>query len=112
VYITLPAAQKLFDLPGQINVMDVLFSSGTTHASVENAILANLGTNFQQGTQEAGGTLYASAKLGEIAFDLFGILAIAMGGFIIYNTFRTIVVERRRDLGMLRAVGASRRTVM
>jgi putative ABC transport system permease protein len=111
-YITLPAAQRLFDEPGQINVMEVLFSAGTTHATVENAILANLGSNFQQGIQESGGTLYASAKLGEIAINLFGILAIAMGGFIIYNTFRTILVERRRDLGMLRAVGASRKTVM
>jgi putative ABC transport system permease protein len=32
--------------------------------------------------------------------------------FIIFNTFRTIVAERRRDLGMLRAIGASRRMVL
>ena len=35
-----------------------------------------------------------------------------MGAFIIFNTFRTIVAERRRDIGMLRAVGASRRTII
>jgi putative ABC transport system permease protein len=35
-----------------------------------------------------------------------------MGGFIIFNTFRTIVAERRHDIGMLRAVGASRRTII
>jgi putative ABC transport system permease protein len=35
-----------------------------------------------------------------------------MGGFIILNTFRTGVAERRRDIGMLRAVGASRRDVV
>jgi len=28
------------------------------------------------------------------------------------NTFRTIVTERRRDIGMLRALGATRRTVI
>jgi len=27
-----------------------------------------------------------------------------MGGFIIFNTFRTIVAERRHDIGMLRAM--------
>ncbi|MHB8841070.1 MAG: ABC transporter permease [Candidatus Aquicultor sp.] len=43
---------------------------------------------------------------------MFGVLALAMGGFIIFNTFRTIVVERRRDIAMLRAVGASRKTVL
>ena len=35
-----------------------------------------------------------------------------MGGFIIFNTFRTIAAERRRDIGMLRAIGASRRTIV
>ena len=35
-----------------------------------------------------------------------------MGAFIIFNTFRTVVTERRRDIGLLRALGATRRTVM
>ena len=35
-----------------------------------------------------------------------------MGGFIILNTFRTLVSERRHDIGMLRAIGADRRTVL
>jgi murein DD-endopeptidase MepM/ murein hydrolase activator NlpD len=35
-----------------------------------------------------------------------------MGAFIIFNTFRTIVAERRRDIGMLRAIGASRGTIV
>ncbi len=35
-----------------------------------------------------------------------------MGAFIIFNTFRTIVAERRHDIGMLRAIGASRGTII
>jgi putative ABC transport system permease protein len=46
------------------------------------------------------------------ALSLFGVLALFMGGFIIFNTFRTVVTERRRDIGMLRALGATRRTVI
>jgi putative ABC transport system permease protein len=34
-----------------------------------------------------------------------------MGGFIIFNTFRTVVAERRHDIGMLRAIGANRATI-
>ena len=34
-----------------------------------------------------------------------------MGGFIIFNTFRTIIAERRHDIGMLRSIGASRGTI-
>ncbi len=43
---------------------------------------------------------------------MFGIFALATAGFIILNSFRTVVAERRRDIGMLRAIGAGRRTVM
>ena len=56
--------------------------------------------------------MFASIKLAEALFNAFGFLALFMGGFIIFNTFRTLVAERRRDLGMLRAVGASRRMII
>ena len=51
-------------------------------------------------------------QLGQVVFNMFGVFALAMGGFIIFNTFRTIVAERRNDIGMLRAVGASRKTIL
>src|SRR5258708_37978739 len=37
-----------------------------------------------------------------------GLLALFLGAFLIFNTFRTIVLERRHDLSMLRAIGATR----
>ena len=39
------------------------------------------------------------------------VLALFMGAFLIFNTFRTVVAERRRDIGMLRALGAKRTTI-
>ncbi|KAB2853817.1 MAG: FtsX-like permease family protein, partial [Anaerolineae bacterium] len=42
----------------------------------------------------------------------FGVIALFLGGFLIFNTFRTVVIERRHDLGMLRAIGATRRQIM
>ena len=47
----------------------------------------------------------------DVIFTMFGLLALAMAGLIMFNTFRTSVVERRRDIGMLRAVGARRKSV-
>ena len=51
-------------------------------------------------------------EIARTALSLFGALALFMGGFIIFNTFRTVVAERRRDIGLLRALGATRRTVI
>jgi putative ABC transport system permease protein len=56
--------------------------------------------------------MFANLQIAQSLMSAFGFLALFMGAFIIFNTFRTIVAERRRDLGMLRAIGASRRMVL
>jgi putative ABC transport system permease protein len=38
-------------------------------------------------------------------------VALVVGGFLVGNTFRMLVAQRTRELGMLRAIGASRRQV-
>src|SRR5690606_36674061 len=44
--------------------------------------------------------------------NVFGYIALFVGGFIIYNTFSVIVAQRTKELALLRAVGESRRQVM
>jgi len=43
---------------------------------------------------------------------LFGLAALAMAAVIIVNTFALIMLERRGEIGLLRAVGATRRATM
>ena len=112
VYVPLPAAQRLLGMPGQINVIEAVVKPGVDREGVEMAALAALGDTFKPEPPEMGEELLATLQMGEIAFALFGVMALAIGAFIILNTFRTVVVERRHDLGMLRAVGASRRAVV
>lgn len=109
----LATAQALFNMPGQINALSGQFADGQDAEALRQAILARLGPGYAAGAVEAGGAEWdAVLQMGEAAFMLFGGLALAMGGFIILNTFRTGIAERRRDIGMLRAVGATRRTVV
>jgi putative ABC transport system permease protein len=42
----------------------------------------------------------------------FGVIALLVGAFVILNTVAVTVAQRRRELGMLRAVGGSRRQVL
>lgn len=39
---------------------------------------------------------------------VFGVVALFVGSFVIFNTFRILVSQRRRELALLRAVGATR----
>ena len=111
--VTLAQAQAMTGQAGQINNIEVALTSADqglrnqTVASIKTA----MGSQYQVGALESDSSLYASIQLGQAAFNMFGVLALFMGGFIIFNTFRTVVAERRRDIGMLRALGARRSTI-
>jgi putative ABC transport system permease protein len=113
VLVTLAQAQAMTGQTGQINTIEVALT--TTDETLRNqtvaAIETALGSEYQVGALQPGSEMFASIKLGQAAFNIFGVLALFMGGFIIFNTFRTVVTERRRDIGMLRALGAKRGTI-
>ncbi|HCS39648.1 MAG TPA: hypothetical protein DIW44_08690 [Anaerolineaceae bacterium] len=112
IFVPLPVAQSILNLPAKINTIDVLITSNADRDTVDASILAKIGPNFKSGAIQTGEELASALIMGESMMWLFGIMALAMAGFIIFNTFRTVVAERRRDLGMLRAIGASKQTIM
>jgi len=114
VLVTLYEAQKWFDLPDRINTIEINLDTTdlAQREAIQKAIETTLGKDYTLGALSSGTEIFASIRTGQAAFNLFGFLALFMGGFIIFNTFRTIVAERRHDIGMLRAVGASRRTII
>ncbi len=113
VMVTLPEAQMLLDAQGKINVIeaDYNIAGAAQRAAVQQAIENRLGPEFRFGPLPDSSEVFSTIQMAQIMFNIFGFLALFMGGFIIFNTFRTLVAERRRDLGMLRAVGASRRAI-
>jgi ABC-type lipoprotein release transport system permease subunit len=87
VYVPLPAAQAMLNLPGEVNQVDALFSANADAEAVRAEALKNAGPNFKLGENQAGSELSNSIDMGMKAFTLFGVLALAMGGFVIFNTF-------------------------
>ncbi|MBE3118043.1 MAG: ABC transporter permease, partial [Candidatus Atribacteria bacterium] len=113
VLVTLAQAQTMTGHAGQINTIEVALTSldETLRGETITAIESALGSEYQIGAVQSGSEMFASLKLAQAAFNMFGVLALFMGGFIIFNTFRTVVAERRRDIGMLRALGAKGSTI-
>jgi putative ABC transport system permease protein len=113
ILVTSTEAQTLLDAPGKINTIEVIFDSENVarRAQIEAALEAALGGNYQIGGLSPGAELLSNVRLGGVLINVLAILGLLMGGFIIFNTFRTVVAERRRDIGMLRAVGGSRRMI-
>jgi putative ABC transport system permease protein len=112
LYAPLAAVQAVFNLPGEINTIEALFEGRADGEAVRQAVLAALGEGYKAGGNESGVEMLAMANMIRPSLTIVGVLALVMGGFVIFNTFRTVVVERRHDIGMLRSVGASRRTIL
>ncbi len=115
ILVTLPEAQKLLDMPGRISRIEANYANGADKAgreATEAAVKAKLGDTFDYNALSTSSDMFANLQVAQSLFTAFGFLALFMGVFIIFNTFRTVVAERRRDLGMLRAIGASRRMIL
>lgn len=115
VFVPLAQAQKMTGETGKVNLIALNVESmagEARRAEIQANIEAALGENFRVGTLMAGDELFATMEMARVGLSIFGMLALFMGGFIIFNTFRTVVSERRRDIGMLRALGATRRTIL
>lgn len=111
VLVPLQTAQRMYDASGQVTAIDVILAAGTDRDSVKMALLNNLGSAYSVGSAAANSAFAQDIALGGVIFNIVGILTLFMGAFLIFNTFRTLVVERRHDIGMLRAVGATRGTI-
>jgi putative ABC transport system permease protein len=64
------------------------------------------GDEFRADQREATGGFAQSLKK---ALQAFAVLALLVGGFVIFNTFSVIVAQRLRELAVLAAIGATPR---
>lgn len=114
VYLPLTEAERALGLEGQLNVLEANYTEAALkdRAAMDAKVLAMAGEGFKLGALTSNGEMLNNLKMGTAIFTFLGMMALLMGGFIIFTTFRTLVTERRRDIGMLRAIGATRGTIL
>ncbi|MGX5714447.1 ABC transporter permease [Arthrobacter sp. MAHUQ-56] len=112
VYLTLPTAQALAGTPGELSSMIVTVDSLENVAATKTALQAALGTDKAdvtqgQNLQTALSSLNSVKNISFIAF----IAALGTAGIIILLIMVMLVRERRREIGVLKAIGAPNRTI-
>ena len=108
----LTTAQRVFAAPGQLDAINVTAAPNTGLAGLRSRLQAALGPGF-----DVDAAAQVARDRGQVVLNfldlltqlLLGFAAIGMvvAAFIIFNTFTILVTQRTRELGLLRAVGAS-----
>jgi putative ABC transport system permease protein len=113
VFMTLPAAQDFLNTPNRVNTILGRYAEDVDARAIDATIQSMFSRGYELAPLEGGADIWSALlEFMDVIFTMFGLLALAMAGLIMFNTFRTSVVERRRDIGLLRSVGAKRKMVM
>ncbi len=115
-------ASKVLGTPGQLDAIDVKADPGVG----QDQVVSNIRTALQGApetanvevisgkdiTRESQNNLKDNLSFFNTFLLIFGVVALLVGSFIIFNTFSIIVAQRSRELALLRAIGAAQRQVV
>jgi len=105
-------AQRVFDAPALYDAVNVRLAPGARPGQVSRAIEDAFG-----GAVDVDSSSLFASETGKPVDEALGYLndallafagvGVLVGGFIIFNTFTILVSQRTRELGLLRAMGAT-----
>jgi putative ABC transport system permease protein len=113
----LATSQQIAAAPDLLDAVYVRGEPGVSSARVRRSLRVALGPGFDV-TDAAQLARTGDEDVGQFVDLLTGLLlgfaalGVVVGAFIIFNTFTILVTQRTRELGLLRAMGASRRQVI
>ncbi len=109
VFLPLPVAQRWFNLRDRINTISLRVAQGADVEAVQSAVASRLPEGLTVRPPAARSRVPRSAlEMAEHGLNFGSALVVILGVFIILNTFLMNLSERRRQLAILRAIGATR----
>jgi len=106
------AAQLMFGRGRTFDRIDIGLQPAVTLAAAQEELRATLGPGFQVDVPSSRGQQFeAMTAAYSTMVSISSLFALFIGMFIIYNSFAIAVTERRREIGILRALGAPRQQI-
>ncbi len=115
VFMDIAAAQEAFGKVGRLDRIDVVLPaplSEADRARVLEEVSASLPPGVTAGRPERRTeTVDRMVRAFRVNLSALGAIALLVGMYFVYNTLSISVLRRRADIGVVRALGASRRSV-
>ncbi len=113
-FTSIPAAQEFFDLGEGVTGIEVKLTDMFDAPAVAARLLAVLGEPGLRANNwmELNRNLFTWMKLEKTVMFLILALIVVVAAFSIVSTLFMVVIEKRRDIGVLKSLGASRATVL
>jgi len=103
------AAQKMFGRGRTFDRIDLAVKPGRSIAEAQQELRQLLGPGFQIDPPSGRGQQFeAMTAAYSMMVSISSLFALFIGMFIIYNSFAIAVTQRRSEIGILRALGATR----
>ncbi|MEH6517989.1 MAG: lipoprotein-releasing ABC transporter permease subunit [Halioglobus sp.] len=113
VYVSLRTGQKLLGSAGRVSGLQVktedLFTAPETMAALKYGLPENLQVRDWSQTQ---GSLFRAVKMEKIMVSILLLSVVAVAAFNIVSTLVMSVAEKRRDIAVLRTMGARANGIM
>ncbi|MFO0969965.1 MAG: FtsX-like permease family protein [Gemmataceae bacterium] len=111
--LDLSAAAAVLDLPtDRVHRIDVLLKPGTNIEEARDELRKVLaGRALVRTVAEQNESVLAVMRGMQTGFSLCGLAALVVGMFLVYNSMAVTVAERRHEIGVLLALGATRAQV-
>lgn len=113
VVVPLSTAQKLFTLVGAVNSIQIVPAEGVAVERLESDLRQAMpaGLTIQEPATR-GAMAKESLRSSEQALAALSVVSLVAGAFVILNTFRMNLGERRKQLAILRSIGVTRAQIM
>jgi len=108
VFTNLKSAQDIFGLPNQVTAAAIKLDNPDLAAQVRQDLASRLGFSYNLKTwMEANQNFFAALKLEKLTMFIILTLIILVASFNIISTLIVMVVEKTKDIGILKALGMS-----
>ena len=112
-YVSLETAQRFFDLPGMVHGLEVKTRDLNQADRIARRIEQALGPNyFAKDWMRMNRNIVSALQLEKTALSIIMALVVMVAAFNIVSTLIMVVMEKNKDIAILKAMGATSGSIM